>query len=111
VRRRPCDGGTEADYRASTLPGPVFGLDHQRASDSQSPVRHVDDESADQRKRFRIDMLNENNVDPSGGTAVDIRDEESLIVTRQNPRKPIGSVFLGQVVTELLRQPCYVSCI
>ena len=71
----------------------------------------VDHEPADQRKCLCVDVLDQDNVDPACGSAANVCDEETLIVARQDSRKPIGSVFLGQVVTQLLRQSRHVCSI
>ena len=64
----------------------------------------VDDQSTDQGERFRVHVLDKDDVDPSDGTAVEVCDEEALIVAGQNSRQPDRRVGFRQVITELSRQ-------
>jgi hypothetical protein len=64
----------------------------------------VDDQSTDQGERFRVHVLDEDDVGPPDGTAVEVCDEKALIVAGQDSRQAGRRVAFRQVITELSRQ-------
>ncbi len=64
----------------------------------------VDDQPADEDKRFRLEILRENRVDPSDDDAVDLGNEDTLIVAREDPPNSVRGFGRAQVVAELIAE-------
>jgi len=83
---------------------PDFGTVHQRAADAQPAMVSIDDETGNRGERFGIDVFGKDDVHPSNGEAVHIRDEKLLVLSQEDPRQPVGRIRVRQVVAKLGRQ-------
>ncbi len=68
-----------------------FGRRHEHAGNPLPTVVPVDDQTADEDERFRLEILRENRVDPSDEDAVDLGNEDALI-GRERIRRILSAV-------------------
>ena len=94
----------QPDDEASPLPRPLFRRRHEHAGNPLPTVPLVDDETADEDERFRLEILRENRVNPSDDNAVDLGDEDALIDAREDPPNSLRGFRRAQVVAELIAE-------
>lgn len=96
-----CHAGSKPHYRAPPFSSPGFCTLQQRPPDAKTAMISIDDQPADHHETLCVQVLGQDDMDPTNRPTLDVRDEEVLVIADQESGKPFGYLLDGHLVPEL----------